>query len=85
MFRFNRLSVSAGHGRSSGGSSASSPASRSIRASSWRRSSSRSRSRDVSAKTFYLETHGCQMNEHDSERMAGLMEVAGYRRVADRR
>jgi tRNA-2-methylthio-N6-dimethylallyladenosine synthase len=34
-------------------------------------------------KTFYLETHGCQMNEHDSERMAGLMEVAGYTRVAD--
>jgi len=33
-------------------------------------------------KTFFLETHGCQMNEHDSERMAGLMEVAGYRRVA---
>ncbi len=33
-------------------------------------------------KTFYLETHGCQMNEHDSERMAGLMEVAGYLRVA---
>jgi tRNA-2-methylthio-N6-dimethylallyladenosine synthase len=32
-------------------------------------------------RTFYLETHGCQMNEHDSERMAGLMEVAGYRRV----
>jgi tRNA-2-methylthio-N6-dimethylallyladenosine synthase len=34
------------------------------------------------SKTFYLETHGCQMNEHDSERMAGLMEVAGYLRVA---
>jgi tRNA-2-methylthio-N6-dimethylallyladenosine synthase len=34
-------------------------------------------------KTFYLETHGCQMNEHDSERMAGLMEVAGYARVPD--
>ncbi|MEX0875554.1 MAG: tRNA (N6-isopentenyl adenosine(37)-C2)-methylthiotransferase MiaB [Actinomycetota bacterium] len=33
--------------------------------------------------TFYLETHGCQMNEHDSERMAGLMEVAGYKRVLD--
>jgi tRNA-2-methylthio-N6-dimethylallyladenosine synthase len=32
-------------------------------------------------KTFFLETHGCQMNEHDSERMAGLMEVAGYTRV----
>jgi tRNA-2-methylthio-N6-dimethylallyladenosine synthase len=35
----------------------------------------------VTDKTFYLETHGCQMNEHDSERMAGLMEVAGYTRV----
>jgi tRNA-2-methylthio-N6-dimethylallyladenosine synthase len=33
-------------------------------------------------KTFYLETHGCQMNEHDSERIAGLLEVAGYKRVA---
>ncbi len=33
-------------------------------------------------KTFFLETHGCQMNEHDSERLAGLMEVAGYVRVA---
>jgi tRNA-2-methylthio-N6-dimethylallyladenosine synthase len=38
---------------------------------------------DARTKTFYLETHGCQMNEHDSERIAGLMEVAGYRRVAD--
>jgi tRNA-2-methylthio-N6-dimethylallyladenosine synthase len=36
---------------------------------------------DGAVKTFYLETHGCQMNEHDSERMAGLMEVAGYTRV----
>jgi tRNA-2-methylthio-N6-dimethylallyladenosine synthase len=36
----------------------------------------------VTARTFYLETHGCQMNEHDSERMAGLMEVAGYTRVS---
>jgi tRNA-2-methylthio-N6-dimethylallyladenosine synthase len=35
----------------------------------------------MTVKTFYLETHGCQMNEHDSERMAGLMEVAGYTRV----
>jgi tRNA-2-methylthio-N6-dimethylallyladenosine synthase len=34
-------------------------------------------------KTFYLETHGCQMNEHDSERIGGLLEVAGYRRVTD--
>jgi len=35
----------------------------------------------LAVKTFYLETHGCQMNEHDSERIAGLLEVAGYRRV----
>jgi tRNA-2-methylthio-N6-dimethylallyladenosine synthase len=35
----------------------------------------------MKTRSFYLETHGCQMNEHDSERMAGLMEVAGYVRV----
>lgn len=30
-------------------------------------------------KTYWIRTHGCQMNEHDSERMAGLLEVQGYR------
>ncbi|HVE91025.1 MAG TPA: tRNA (N6-isopentenyl adenosine(37)-C2)-methylthiotransferase MiaB [Actinomycetota bacterium] len=34
-------------------------------------------------RTYYLQSFGCQMNEHDSERMAGLLEVAGYRRVQD--
>ncbi len=34
-------------------------------------------------RSYFLQTFGCQMNEHDSERMAGLMEVAGYRRVGD--
>jgi len=29
-------------------------------------------------KSFYIETFGCQMNVHDSERMAGLLEQAGY-------
>jgi tRNA-2-methylthio-N6-dimethylallyladenosine synthase len=29
-----------------------------------------------------LQSFGCQMNEHDAERMAGLLDVAGYRRVA---
>jgi len=29
-------------------------------------------------KTFRIETFGCQMNVHDSERMAGLLERAGY-------
>ncbi len=32
--------------------------------------------------TFEIRTHGCQMNMHDSERLAGLLEEAGYRRAA---
>ena len=31
--------------------------------------------------TFYLETFGCQMNEHDSEKVAGVMLARGYRQV----
>ena len=27
---------------------------------------------------YFIETHGCQMNVHDSERMAGLLAQAGY-------
>ena len=30
------------------------------------------------AKKYLIETFGCQMNIHDSERMAGLLEQAGY-------
>ena len=30
---------------------------------------------------YFIETYGCQMNEHDSERMAGLLEQAGYDRA----
>jgi tRNA-2-methylthio-N6-dimethylallyladenosine synthase len=29
-------------------------------------------------KTFHVTTFGCQMNEHDSERMKGLLESLGY-------
>jgi tRNA-N(6)-(isopentenyl)adenosine-37 thiotransferase enzyme MiaB len=29
-------------------------------------------------KTYEVRTHGCQMNVHDSERIAGLLETAGY-------
>jgi len=29
-------------------------------------------------KKYLIETFGCQMNFHDSERMAGLLEQAGY-------
>jgi tRNA-2-methylthio-N6-dimethylallyladenosine synthase len=31
--------------------------------------------------TFYMETFGCQMNEHDSEKVAGLLLARGYRQV----
>ena len=31
--------------------------------------------------TYYIRTFGCQMNEHDSERLAGLLEDEGYERV----
>lgn len=33
--------------------------------------------------TYYLRTFGCQMNDHDAERISALMEALGYRRVAD--
>src|SRR5688572_27147737 len=33
-------------------------------------------------RTYQIRTHGCQMNVHDSERLAGLLEEAGYRRSA---
>jgi tRNA-2-methylthio-N6-dimethylallyladenosine synthase len=29
-------------------------------------------------KTYDVRTHGCQMNVHDSERLAGLLETSGY-------
>ncbi|MDQ6875345.1 MAG: tRNA (N6-isopentenyl adenosine(37)-C2)-methylthiotransferase MiaB [Actinomycetota bacterium] len=32
-------------------------------------------------RTYQVRTHGCQMNVHDSERLAGLLEEAGYARV----
>src|SRR5512132_4225064 len=34
---------------------------------------------------YLIETFGCQMNVHDSERMAGLLEQAGYESTADER
>ena len=30
---------------------------------------------------YFIETYGCQMNVHDSERMAGLLEASGYDRT----
>ncbi len=33
----------------------------------------------AAAKRFHVTTFGCQMNEHDSERMKGMLESLGYR------
>ena len=32
--------------------------------------------------TFYIETFGCQMNDHDSEKVAGVLLRRGYRQAA---
>jgi tRNA-2-methylthio-N6-dimethylallyladenosine synthase len=36
-----------------------------------------------SARTYEVRTYGCQMNVHDSERLSGLLESAGYVRAHD--
>ncbi|HYM57902.1 MAG TPA: tRNA (N6-isopentenyl adenosine(37)-C2)-methylthiotransferase MiaB [Solirubrobacteraceae bacterium] len=35
-------------------------------------------------KSFHVTTFGCQMNEHDSERMKGMLESLGYREAGAR-
>ncbi len=35
------------------------------------------------ARKYLIETFGCQMNVHDSERMAGLLEQAGYEATSE--
>src|SRR5437773_3413402 len=34
-------------------------------------------------RTFFIETWGCQMNDLDSQRLAGSLKLRGYRRVDD--
>jgi len=34
-------------------------------------------------KKFYIETFGCQMNVHDSEKVVGTLVAQGYEQVAD--
>lgn len=36
---------------------------------------------EPSQKTFYLQTFGCQMNAHDSEKVVGTLVSEGYRQV----
>src|SRR6266540_4416572 len=38
----------------------------------------------AAAKRFHVTTFGCQMNEHDSERMRGMLESLGYAEAAER-
>jgi tRNA-2-methylthio-N6-dimethylallyladenosine synthase len=35
-------------------------------------------------KSYHVTTFGCQMNEHDSERMKGMLESLGYNEAATR-
>jgi tRNA-2-methylthio-N6-dimethylallyladenosine synthase len=35
-------------------------------------------------QTFHVTTFGCQMNEHDSERMKGMLESLGYAEAPER-
>ena len=37
----------------------------------------------VEPRTYDIQTYGCQMNAHDSERLAGSLEAAGYARVRE--
>jgi tRNA-2-methylthio-N6-dimethylallyladenosine synthase len=37
----------------------------------------------IGPRTYQIRTYGCQMNVHDSERLAGLLEEAGYLRSAE--
>jgi tRNA-2-methylthio-N6-dimethylallyladenosine synthase len=36
------------------------------------------------AKRYHVTTFGCQMNEHDSERMKGMLDSLGYQEVGER-
>src|SRR5476649_2846531 len=38
---------------------------------------------DATVRTYEVRTYGCQMNVHDSERLSGLLEAAGYERAED--
>lgn len=38
---------------------------------------------ETDVRTYQVRTYGCQMNVHDSERLSGLLEAAGYARAVE--
>src|SRR5881396_3255658 len=38
----------------------------------------------AAVKRYHVTTFGCQMNEHDSERMKGMLEALGYEEAPER-
>ncbi len=38
----------------------------------------------MAARSYHVTTFGCQMNEHDSERMRGMLESLGYQEAPER-
>jgi tRNA-2-methylthio-N6-dimethylallyladenosine synthase len=38
----------------------------------------------MATRRFHVTTFGCQMNEHDSERMRGMLEALGYEEAGER-
>jgi tRNA-2-methylthio-N6-dimethylallyladenosine synthase len=36
----------------------------------------------TTGKSYFIETFGCQMNDHDSEKVSGVLQEKGYRLVA---
>lgn len=43
----------------------------------------RSKTQGMNLK-YFIETYGCQMNEHDSERLAGMLVRAGYKKADEK-
>ncbi|MFL0196383.1 tRNA (N6-isopentenyl adenosine(37)-C2)-methylthiotransferase MiaB [Clostridium sp. WILCCON 0269] len=35
-------------------------------------------------KAFFIQTHGCQMNEEDSEKLSGMLKKMGYKKAEDK-
>jgi len=33
------------------------------------------------SRTFHILTYGCQMNEHDSEKISGMLNSIGYKEL----